>query len=142
MTEYFSKEKETAMRTKMASLYATLVLGYLENTTYEDSTTKFGEEIGRYVKEKWLRYLDDWYMNWKFGEESLKQFRALLNHLNPNTKFTIEHSTKQLAFLDILVQRDNDILTTDINYTAADTRKHLDFTSNHPRHIKNIFHTN
>ena len=42
----FLQIKSTAMGTKMAPSYATLVLGYLENTMYEDTTTKFGEEIG------------------------------------------------------------------------------------------------
>ena len=104
----------------------------LENTMYEDTRTKFGEDIGGWAKENWLRYLDDCYIKWIFGEE---QFHVLLNNLNPNIKFTIEHDTKQLAFLDILVKND-DILTTDINYKAPDTRQYLDFTSNHPRHIK------
>ena len=36
----------------MAPSHATLGLGFLENTMYEDTTTKFGEEIGRYVKER------------------------------------------------------------------------------------------
>ena len=40
------------MGTKMAPSHATLGLEYLENTIYEDTTTKFGEEIGRYVKER------------------------------------------------------------------------------------------
>ena len=81
--------KGTAMGTKMAPSYATLVLGYLENTMYENTTTKFREEIGQYIKENWLRYLDDCYINWIFWEESLKQFHVLLTNLNPNIKFTI-----------------------------------------------------
>ena len=47
----FLQIKGTSMGTKMAPSYATLALGYLENTMYEDTTTMFGEEIGRYVKE-------------------------------------------------------------------------------------------
>ena len=103
---------------------------------YEDTTTKFGEEIDRYIKENWLRYLDDCYIKWIIGEEGLKQFHVFLNYLNPNIKFTIKHSTKQQAFLNILVKKNNDILTTDINYKATDCIQYLDFTSNHLRHIK------
>ena len=103
---------------------------------YEDTRTKFGEDIGGWAKENWLRYLDDCYIKWIFGEERLKQFHVFLNHLNPNIKFTIEHSMKQLAFLNILVKKKNDILTTDINYKVTDTRQYLDFTSNYPRYIK------
>ena len=102
---------------------------------YEDTRTKFGEEIGRWAKENWLRYLDDCYIFWIFGE-GLKQFHVLLNNLNPKFRFTIEHDTKQLAFLGILVKKINDIRINDINYKVTDTRQYLDFTSNYPRHIK------
>ena len=57
----FLQIKGTALWTKMAPSYATLVLGYLKNTMYEDTTRKFGEEIDRYIQENWLRYLDDCY---------------------------------------------------------------------------------
>ena len=45
---------------------------------------------------------------------------------------------KQLAFLDMLVKKDNDMLTNDINYKAPDSRQYLDFTSNHTCHIKRV----
>ena len=48
---------------------------------------------------------------------------------------------KQLVFLDILIKKDNDRLSTDVYYKATDTRQYLDYTWNHLRHIKrNISH--
>ena len=51
------------MGTKMAPLYATLVLGYLEKQMYQKAVTEFGEEMGSYIENNWLRYLDDCYLN-------------------------------------------------------------------------------
>ena len=81
-----------------------------------------------------MRYLDDCYIKWKLRKS--QTIACPSNHINPDIKFTIEHSAKQPAFLDILVKTNNDILTTDINNEAKDTRQYLDFTWNHPRHIK------
>ena len=119
----------------MVPSYATLVLGYLEENRYDQAKGLFGDTMGSYIKDNWFRYLDDCFINWIFGEDDLRRFHTLLNSLDPNIQFTIEHSTKQLAFLDILIKKDYDRLSTDIYYKATDTRQY-DYTSNHPRHIK------
>ena len=124
------------MESKMAPSYTTLVLGYLEENMYDQAMGLFGDMIGSYFKDNWFRYLDDCFINWIFGEDDLRRFHTLLNSLDPNIQFTIEQSTKQLAFLDLLIKKDNDRLSTDIYYKATDARKYLDYTSNHPWHIK------
>ena len=53
----FLQKKGTAMGTKMAPSYATLVLGYLENELYSQVFNKMGEEIGHYVYTNWRRFL-------------------------------------------------------------------------------------
>ena len=129
--------KGTAMGTKMAPSYATLVLGYLEDNMYQQANTIFGEEIGEYIKNNWLRYLDDCYINRIFTEDKLLQLHTLLNSLHSNIKFTMEKSRSQIPFLDILIKKDNKMFVTDIYYKTTDTQQYLDYTSNHPRHAKN-----
>ena len=92
--------------------------------------------MGSYIENNWLRYLDDCYVNWVFGEEYRKIFRKLLNSLNSNIKFTIEHNAGQITFLDVLIKKDQDRLLTDINYKIKYTKQYLDYPSNHLRHIK------
>ena len=131
----FLQKKGTEMGIKMAPSYATLVLGYLEENIIKQK--KYSEIwTGSYIKDNWFRYLNDCFINWIFVEDKLRQFHILLNSLDPNIQFTIEQSTKQLVFLDRLMKKDNDRLSTDIYYKATDTRQYLDYTSNHPRHIK------
>ena len=130
------RKKGTAMGTKMAPSSATLIPGYLEKQMYQKAVTEFGEEMASYIENNWLRYLDDRYINWVFGEEYLNEFHKLLNFLTSNIKFTIEYNRGQITFLDVLIKKDQDRLLTDINYKITDTKQYLDYSSNHPLHIE------
>ena len=47
----------TAMGTKFAPTYATLVLAYLEEMLYVQTEIKYGKEFARYIKNNWKRFL-------------------------------------------------------------------------------------
>ena len=130
----FLQKNDAATGTKMAPLYATLVLGYLEESMYDQVKRLFEDMIGSYIRDNWFRYLDDCLINWIFGEDDLRQFHTLMSSLDPNIQFTIEQSAKQLAFLDILIKKDNDRLFTDIHYKATDTRHYLNYTPHQKKH--------
>ena len=94
----FLQKKGTAMGTKMAPSYATLVLGYLENELYSQASNKMGEEIaGHYVYTNWRRFLDDCYINWPYSEEKLKELHDILNSLDGSIQLTAETSCKELV---------------------------------------------
>ena len=50
------------MGTKMAPAYATLTLGYLEETLYINIGHKYGEKIKNNFIKLWKRYLDDYFI--------------------------------------------------------------------------------
>ena len=133
----FLQKKGTAMGTKMASSYATLVLGYLENELYSQVFNKMGEEIGHYVYTNWRRFLDDCYINWRYGEDKLKELHDILNSLDGSIQLTAETSCKELPFLDVMIRKDKTHLTTGIYYKPTDSFQYLPYTSSHPRHTKN-----
>ena len=54
---YYLRIKSTAMGTKLAPTYATLVMGYLELKLYDKIEEKFGTEFSKRFKEEWMRYL-------------------------------------------------------------------------------------
>ena len=54
--EYYRQKKGTAMGTKMAPTYATLVLGFLEHNLYENLRCKYGEEFSLYIQQNWKRF--------------------------------------------------------------------------------------
>ena len=125
------------MGTKMARSYATLVLGYLENELYSQVSNKMGEETSHYVYANWIRFLDDCYINWPYGEDKLKELHDILNSLDDGIQLSAETSCKELPFLDVMIRKDNTHLTTDIYYKLMDSFQYLPSTSSHPRHIKN-----
>ena len=63
-----------------------------------------------------------------------------MKHLNtqrPSIKFTIEKENKgKLPFLDILIDRNNDKITTSVYRKPTHTGQYLHYTSNHPKSTK------
>ena len=124
------------MGTKMAPSYATLFMGYLEDTLYKKISTDFGKDVGNYFQKNWLRYLDDCFIIWPkhFGDHNI--LFNTLNNLHPNIKFTTNTNNQETPFLDIMVSISNRQLHTDIYYKPTDTHQYLHFKSCHPRHTK------
>ena len=133
----FLQKRGTAMGTKMAPSYATLVLGDLENELYSQVSSKMGEEIGHYVYTNWRRFLEDSYINWPYGEDKSKELHDILNSLDDSIQLTPETRCEELPFLDVMMRKDNTHLTTDIYYKPTDSFQYLPHKSSHPRHSKN-----
>ena len=68
---FYNQRKGTAMGTKVAPTYATLVLGYLEELMYEKITLEKGHDFAQYIIENWKRFLDDCFSIWPFSLEGL-----------------------------------------------------------------------
>ena len=64
----------TAMGTKVAPTYATLVVGFLEIKLFETLEKKFCQHFGNYIRMSWRRYLDDCFVIWDRGEDQLADF--------------------------------------------------------------------
>ena len=57
-------------------------------------------------------------------------------------KFTMEHSSKELPFLDILIKNVNGQISTDIYHKPTGTQQYLHLKSHHPKNcIKSISYT-
>ena len=130
----------TAMGTKMAPTYASLVMGYLELKMYTQIKDIYPSNVHSSICQTWLRYIDDCWFIWnnKFGDLTI--FFSLINNLHSSIRFTTEHSTSFMHFLDVGVHVGNDkSLNTDIYHKPTDSFNYVPFNSNHPKHIlKNI----
>ena len=94
-----------AMGTKLAPTYATLTLAYLEENLYEIIGKKYGNIIKEEFTKSWKRYLNDCFIFWKCPWGDINELRNLVQSLHPKIKFTMEHSSKELLFLDILIKK-------------------------------------
>ena len=121
---------------KVAPTYATHVLGFLEEKLFETFEEKFGQHFGNYIRMSWRRYLDDCFIIWDRGEDQLADFYNILSSLSPTLKFTMESGRSRLSFLDVMIIKNGDRITTDVFYKTY-TKQYLMFDSCHPRHTRN-----
>ena len=123
----FRQKQGTAIGTKMAPSYAILFMSEVERKFLEKSRLK------PFV---WWRYIDDIFMIWEHGEESLKEFLDNLNKEHPTLKFTSEYSSSTINFLDVNITRCEERLVTDLYIKPTDTHQYLHSSSCHVYHSK------
>ena len=57
----------------------------------------------------WWRYIDDVFVLWTHGEESLNNFIGDINQAHPTIKFTAEWSKESVSFLDTTVKLEDNL---------------------------------
>ena len=84
----------------------------------------------------WKQYIDDIFMIWPYGHESLNEFVAHLNRSHETIKFTVETSRTHINFLDVTVSiNDNHEIVTSLYTKPTDSHNYLLYSSEHPRHL-------
>lgn len=137
--EYFLQLIGTAMGTIFAPTYATIVMGFLEESLYDRIEDKFGQTFRKEIENNWLRFLDDCFIILENDALKPNEFLNILNELNNDIKFTMEVDSRQLAFLDVMVNIENDKIWMDTYSKPTDTKRYVPFNSCHPKHtLKNI----
>ena len=81
-----------------------------------------------------FRYLDDIFFLWPGSAESLQEYENFLNNIIPDIRVKLEHSMKEIAFLDVLIYRDSGLLKTKIYFKNTDKHLLLHQNSGHPKH--------
>lgn len=84
----------------------------------------------------WYRFIDDVFFIWQGTEKALLEFKDTLDHCLPTISFTIEHSQKQVHFLDVLISVQNGTLVTDQYCKPTDRTTYLASDSFHPDPLK------
>ena len=124
----YKQKQGTAIGTKMAPPYAILFMDYLEERLIDTFPLK---------PLVWWRYIDDVFLLWEHGEESLKHFLEHINNAHQTIKFTANYSSNKINFLDVEVIRKEGTLLTDLYVKPTDTHQYLDASSCHPAHCIN-----
>ena len=126
--KYYHQLSVTAMGTKLAPSYANIFM------------TKFEE---KYVytyplhPKLWKRFIDDIFMIWPHGMDSLLKF---INHLStvhhPIIKFTSDISDTEISFLDLTIYIQQSQLHTKLYTKNKDRHMYLNYSSEHPISLK------
>ena len=133
---FYTQISGTAMGTIFAPTYATLTMGYLELKLYQVCEINFSANVRSFIFENWSRFLDDCEILLDSSLLTPEQLLEILNSLNQNIQFTMEKSTTEIPFLDIMIKRSDDGISLDLYRKPTDTQRCLNFNSCHPSHCK------
>ena len=123
MDKHFLQLVGTAMGTKAAPPYVNLFMGRQEETIRETFI---------WAIPFWKRFIDDIFLIFLGTTTQLQSLQDFMNHLHPTIKFTFQHSTQQISFLDMTIQIGaNRKLSTTLFRKPTDCAALLHFHSNH-----------
>lgn len=122
----FLQVKGTAMGTRMAPSYANLFMGKLEQAFLKTQKVQ---------PDCWFRFIDDIFLLWTAGIDSLNQFLQELNNFS-TLKFTNNSSTSEIIFLDLKIQIQDGVIQTGVHFKPTNHLQYLHFDSNHPKNTK------
>ena len=111
---YYRQVKGTAMLTKVAPVYATLTLGYLEQKLYQRVRSDFTENVYHNFRKYYLRYLDDVLIIFDDSKLPIETIGNLLNDMNAELNFILETNGKKVNFLDLTIYKRDQTVETDI----------------------------
>ena len=111
------------MGTKAAPPYANLFMGRQQETI---------REVFIWAIPFWKRFIDDIFMIFTGTTKQLQSMKDFMNNLDPTIKFTFEHSTLEISFLDMKIHIGADRkLSTTLYRKPTDCAALLHFHSNH-----------
>ena len=126
--QIYQQIQDTAMGSPLSPVIANIFMEDFETTALVTAD---------YQPKVWKRYVDDTFVIWPHGREKLNAFLQHINSLHPNISFTMEiEKDHKIAFLDVMIERENNRLKTTVYCKPTHTNLYLNFRSNHHPRIK------
>ena len=129
---YYLQTSGTAMGSKMAPNYANLYVGLLEKNCILNPEYN---HFLRYI-QLWKRYIDDVFVIWTGPATELIAFHSFLNNCCEHLNFTMTSDSHQMNFLDILILKVDDHLSTELYRKPTDRNSLIHAESYHPMPLK------
>ena len=119
-----------AICTKLPPAYANLFMIQVEERLVDSSAEK---------PLVWMRYIDDVFFIWTYGESKLRVFIDHLNSSHEAIKFTSDYSKDSISFMDVKVWLDEGgVLSTDLFCKPTDAHEFLHKNSCPSWHTKKV----
>ena len=131
LNKFYEQTDGAAMGSPLSPINANLFMEHLEEEAIQSAP---------FQPAVWTCYVDDTLVIWQHGEEELARFHQHLNQQSPNIQFTMEREKEgRIAFLDVLVSRDGDHLSTSVYRKPTHTDRYIPFNSHHrPRVLTGV----
>ncbi|CAJ0966780.1 unnamed protein product [Ranitomeya imitator] len=97
---FYVQQQGTAMGSNVVPPFAVAYMAAFEKD-YVYSHPLFIEHC-----KIWWRYIDDIFCIWDRSIESLLTFDSHINNIWPELKFTVQHDTNRISFLDTLIYKE------------------------------------
>ena len=121
------------MGTIFAPTYANLTMAYHEIKVY--SIIRQSHVLAsKHFENSFYRYLDDCQILLKVNLIKPEHLLSILNQINDNIQFIMVNSQTRLPFLVIMINKSGTKIWMDIYNKPTHSKRHVSFTSNHPRH--------
>ena len=117
---FFLQLKGTAMGTVFAPTYANLTMAYHEIQVYFVIKNTCSLVVSKFFEENWFRFLDNCQILLNTKLIKPNDLLTILNQVNPNLQFTMERSTTNLPFLDIMINKTGTKIWMDIYNKPTD----------------------
>uniref|UniRef100_A0A8C3T6V0 Reverse transcriptase domain-containing protein n=1 Tax=Chelydra serpentina TaxID=8475 RepID=A0A8C3T6V0_CHESE len=115
----------TAMGTHMAPQYANIFMADLEQRFLSTRSL---------MPLLCLRYIDDIFIIWTHGKETLEEFHHDFNNFHPTINLSLDQSTQVVHFLDTTVLISDGHINTTLYRKPTDRYTYLHTSSFHPEH--------
>ena len=129
---HFTQTNGTAIGSKLGRNYACTYLGSWESELLASANLK---------PFTYLRYIDDIFGIWLYGEKTLKEFHSMANSIHEKIKLDLRVSPSTVDFLDVRVSLKEGVLKTDVYTKPTDSKAYLHFSSDHPSYMKKAIPT-
>ena len=84
----------------------------------------------------WKRFIDDIFLIWHHGMDSLLESIEHLNTVHPIIKFTSDISHTEISFLDLTIYIKGCKVYTRLHTKTTDRHMYLNYLSEHPMSLK------
>uniref|UniRef100_A0A8D9BBF2 Nicotine oxidoreductase n=1 Tax=Cacopsylla melanoneura TaxID=428564 RepID=A0A8D9BBF2_9HEMI len=105
--QFYSQTDGLPMGSPLSPILANIYMNHFENKILQES--KFKNNI-----ISWFRYVDDILIIWSSSNRQMENFKNDLNKINDNIQFTLEIGGKELNYLDLNINIENNNLKTKI----------------------------